>query len=42
VFKVLADNVDRTRSLLFSAIPRLSSSPACSCAAALSGGPLGA
>ncbi|MGI8686389.1 MAG: S-methyl-5'-thioadenosine phosphorylase [Acidimicrobiales bacterium] len=40
VFEVLAKNVDRTRSLLFSAIPRLVSSPPCSCAAALSSGPL--
>ncbi len=42
VFEVLARNVERTRSLLFAAIPGLSSSPSCSCASALSGGPLGA
>ena len=42
VFEVLAENVERTRSLLFSAIPGLASSPSCSCAAALSSGPLGA
>jgi len=42
VFKVLADNVDRTRTLLFSAIPEISMSPPCACAAALSTGPLGA
>lgn len=40
VFEVLARNVDRTRALLFSAIPRLTASPPCSCAAALSSGPL--
>lgn len=42
VFRILADNVDRTRTLLFSTIPELSVEPACSCAGALSGGPLGA
>lgn len=42
VFEVLAKNVERTRSLLFSTIPGLSVSPGCSCAAALSSGPLGA
>ena len=42
VFRILADNVDRTRTLLFSAIPELSIAPACSCAGALSSGPLGA
>ncbi|HUR18936.1 MAG TPA: S-methyl-5'-thioadenosine phosphorylase [Acidimicrobiales bacterium] len=43
VFRVLARNVDRTRALLFSAIPKLAGqvdSP-CACAAALSSGPLG-
>ena len=42
VFKVLAENVDRTRTLLFSAIPEMSLTPPCSCAGALSSGPLGA
>ncbi|HVM05256.1 MAG TPA: S-methyl-5'-thioadenosine phosphorylase [Acidimicrobiales bacterium] len=42
VFKVLADNVDRTRALLFAAIPTLASAPGCSCGDALSSGPLGA
>ena len=42
VFKVLADNVERTRSLLFAAIPALAEAPACNCGEALSSGPLGA
>lgn len=42
VFRVLADNVERTRSLLFAAIPALAASPPCRCAEALSSGPLGA
>lgn len=42
VFKVLADNVARTRALLFAAIPELATTPSCSCAGALSSGPLGA
>lgn len=42
VFRVLAANVERTRTLLFSAIPGLAASPPCSCAGALSSGPLGA
>ena len=42
VFKVLAENVDRTRSLLFAAIPGLAENPGCSCGEALSSGPLGA
>ena len=41
VFAVLADNVDRTRALLFDAIPGLTREPACPCADALSSGPLG-
>lgn len=41
VFRVLDENVDRTRRLLFAAIPRLASDPDCACASALSGGPLG-
>ena len=42
VFRILAENVERTRTLLFSAIPELSTTPACSCSSALSSGPLGA
>ena len=42
VFKVLAENVERTRALLFAAIPALSEHPACHCGDALSSGPLGA
>ncbi len=42
VFEVLAQNVERTRSLLYSAIPALAAEPACSCNEALSSGPLGA
>jgi 5'-methylthioadenosine phosphorylase len=43
VFEVLAQNVERSRELLFAAIPKLAAQPACSCAcaAALSSGPLG-
>ena len=40
VFTVLADNVERTRGLLQAAIPAMAAKPACSCAAALSSGPL--
>ncbi|MGH9165862.1 MAG: S-methyl-5'-thioadenosine phosphorylase [Acidimicrobiales bacterium] len=40
VFEVLAQNVARTRALLFAAIPALSATPDCGCAAALSSGPL--
>ena len=43
VFAVLAKNVERTRALLFAAIPHLPVEPAgCRCAQALSSGPLGA
>lgn len=42
VFEVLAKNVERTRALLFDAIPRIPATPSCTCAAALSAGPLGA
>ena len=42
VFEVLRQNVERTRSVLFTAIPRIAVDPSCSCAAALSSGPLGA
>ena len=42
VFQVLAQNVERTRALLFSAIPTLAADPSCGCAEALSSGPLGA
>jgi len=41
VFAVLARNVERTRALLFAAIPALAADPACDCGAALSSGPLG-
>ena len=43
VFKVLARNVERSRKLLFTAIPRLAAQVdcPCSCATALSSGPLG-
>ncbi|MGH9283768.1 MAG: S-methyl-5'-thioadenosine phosphorylase [Acidimicrobiales bacterium] len=41
VFQVLAENVERTRSLLFAAIPALAADPACGCRDALSAGPLG-
>jgi len=40
VFAVLGENVARTREILFAAIPSLSAAPACSCAQALSHGPL--
>jgi len=40
VFEVLRRNVARTRDLLFAAIPRVAESAACSCADALSSGPL--
>lgn len=42
VFEVLAQNVERTRALLFSAVPALAAEPACGCHEALSSGPLGA
>jgi 5'-methylthioadenosine phosphorylase len=42
VFEVLAENVERTRSLLFASIPALAAEPACACRDALSSGPLGA
>ncbi|MEO7837532.1 MAG: S-methyl-5'-thioadenosine phosphorylase [Acidimicrobiales bacterium] len=41
VFGVLAENVERSRDLLFAAIPRMAPERACSCASALSNGPLG-
>lgn len=43
VFKVLAENVTRTRELLFATIPRLGAQAdcKCDCATALSNGPLG-
>jgi 5'-methylthioadenosine phosphorylase len=41
VFKVLADNVDRTRELLFAAIPAIPEQVSCHCHEALSSGPLG-
>jgi 5'-methylthioadenosine phosphorylase len=41
VFEVLRRNVARTRELLFSAIPAVPAEPGCSCASALSSGPLG-
>ena len=41
VFKVLADNVDRTRELLFAAIPTIPEKPSCECHEALASGPLG-
>jgi len=40
VFGVLADNVDKTRRMLFSAIPAIPATPGCSCASALASGPL--
>lgn len=40
VFEVLRRNVTRTRELLFAAIPRVAASASCSCAEALSSGPL--
>ena len=42
VFEVLRQNVERTRTVLFDAIPRIAEEPSCSCASALSSGPLGA
>jgi purine nucleoside phosphorylase len=42
VFEVLRRNVDRTRAVLQAVIPRLSESPSCDCAGALSHGPLDA
>jgi 5'-methylthioadenosine phosphorylase len=41
VFQVLADNVVRTRELLFAAIPRIPEKPGCRCYEALASGPLG-
>jgi 5'-methylthioadenosine phosphorylase len=41
VFKVLADNVDRTRELLFAAIPAIPEEPGCRCHEALAGSPFG-
>jgi 5'-methylthioadenosine phosphorylase len=41
VFKVLADNVDRTRELLFAAIPAIPERRSCHCHEALASGPLG-
>lgn len=41
VFEVLRRNVERTRELLFAAIPSVPASPGCECASALSSGPLG-
>jgi 5'-methylthioadenosine phosphorylase len=40
VFRVLRENVDRTRDLLFEAIPHIDSEPPCSCHEALASGPL--
>ncbi|HET7489337.1 MAG TPA: S-methyl-5'-thioadenosine phosphorylase [Acidimicrobiales bacterium] len=40
VFRVLAANVERTREVLFAAVPRLAGSPPCACAGALASGPL--
>ena len=42
VFEVLRQNVARTRAVLFEAIPAIPVTPSCSCASALSSGPLGA
>ena len=42
VFDMLRQNVERTRSLLMAAIPRINGQASCSCASALSSGPLGA
>ena len=42
VFAMLADNVERTKSLLMAAIPRIPEARSCACASALSSGPLGA
>ena len=41
VFKMLADNVDRTRELLFAAIPGIPEQASCNCHEALASGPLG-
>ena len=41
VFKMLADNVDRTRELLFAAIPGIPEQASCHCHEALASGPLG-
>jgi 5'-methylthioadenosine phosphorylase len=41
VFQVLADNVARTRELLFTAIPAVAAVPACGCIEGLQQGPLG-
>jgi 5'-methylthioadenosine phosphorylase len=41
VFKVLADNVERTRELLFAAIPAIPERAGCHCHEALASGPLG-
>jgi 5'-methylthioadenosine phosphorylase len=41
VFKVLADNVARTRDLLFSAIPAIAAERSCRCIEGLRQGPLG-
>jgi 5'-methylthioadenosine phosphorylase len=41
VFKVLADNVERTRELLFAAIPAIPERRSCHCHEALASGPLG-
>ncbi len=40
VFAMLAENVDRTKSLLRAAIPRIPEARSCSCQVALSSGPL--
>ena len=42
VFEMLARNVERTKALLVSAIPRIPEARSCSCGSALSSGPLGA
>jgi hypothetical protein len=40
VFEVLKRNVERTRQLLFAAIPKIAAVPGCACGDALSSGPL--
>jgi 5'-methylthioadenosine phosphorylase len=40
VFDMLARNVERTRELLFAAIPLIPATPSCSCHEAAAGGPL--
>jgi 5'-methylthioadenosine phosphorylase len=40
VFRVLRENVDRTRDLLFEAVPQIAADPPCSCHEALASGPL--